>query len=126
MGVFDHGAIQALDERWDGSVAWRQVTNRGDLASEIDAASNQLQDTMADNRQWRSAASSRFPKRIASGSRVTQVTAATAKLSHARYLELARESQRLGDKIEAENYLQHAEHFFRVMRELEAQRPSST
>ena len=77
---------------------------------------------MADNRQWRSAASSRFPKRIASGARNTHVTAASAKLSHERYLELAREAQRLGDKIEAENYLQHAEHFFRVMRVLSAPR----
>jgi len=73
---------------------------------------------MADNRQWRSAASSRFPKRIASGSRNTQVTAASAKQSHERYLELAREAQRVGDKVEAENCLQHAEHFFRVMREM--------
>jgi hypothetical protein len=50
------------------------------------------------------------------------VTAASAKQSHERYLELAREAQRVGDKIEAENYLQHAEHFFRVLRELSAPR----
>ena len=80
--------------------------------------SSNPQDTMADNRQWRSAASSRFPKRIASGSRTAQVTAASAKQSHDRYLELAREAQRVGDKVEVQNYLQHAEHFFRVMREL--------
>lgn len=75
---------------------------------------------MADNRQWRSAASSRFPKRIASGSRNTQVTAASAKQSHERYIELAGEAQRVGDKVEEQNCLQHAEHFFRVIRELAA------
>ena len=77
-------------------------------------------DNMADNRQWRSVASSRVPKRIASGARKTHVTLASAKQSHARYLELAREAQRIGDRIEAENWLQHAEHFFRVMQELSA------
>ncbi|CAN0482633.1 unnamed protein product, partial [Phaeothamnion confervicola] len=50
----------------------------------------------------------------------------SAKQSHERYLEFAREAQRVGDKIEAENYLQHAKHFFRVMREMSGQRPMST
>ena len=57
---------------------------------------------------------------MASGSRTTHVTIASAEHSHERYLELAREAQRVGDKIEAENCLQHAEHFFRVLRELSA------
>jgi hypothetical protein len=40
----------------------------------------------------------------------------TANSSYWRYLELAREAASRGDKIEAENYLQHAEHFLRLMR----------
>jgi hypothetical protein len=34
-----------------------------------------------------------------------------------RYLGRAREAQRSGDVIETENCYQHAEHYFRVMRE---------
>lgn len=84
----------------------------------MDAAAIYLQDIMADNRQWRSAASSGHLRRIASGPRTTEGTIASVKQSHARYLELAGEALRLGDKIEAENFFQHAEHYFRVMREL--------
>jgi hypothetical protein len=32
---------------------------------------------------------------------------------------LARDAARAGDTIEAENFYQHAEHYFRVMRESE-------
>src|SRR6202161_859923 len=32
-----------------------------------------------------------------------------------RYLALAREAQSAGDRIAAENFFQHAEHYFRVM-----------
>ncbi len=39
----------------------------------------------------------------------------TSKLE--RYLALAREATLAGDPIEAENWYQHAEHYFRVMRE---------
>ena len=34
---------------------------------------------------------------------------------HERYLTLAREAQSSGDRIAAENFYQHAEHYFRVM-----------
>ncbi|MEL7028282.1 MAG: DUF4167 domain-containing protein [Pseudomonadota bacterium] len=33
-----------------------------------------------------------------------------------KYLQLSRDSQTAGDRIKAENYLQHAEHYFRLMR----------
>jgi hypothetical protein len=42
-----------------------------------------------------------------------------ASRNHARYLVLAREATLAGDTIEAENCYQHAEHYFRVMRESE-------
>ena len=40
-----------------------------------------------------------------------------AKRSHLRYLELARAATLQGDPIAAENYYQHADHYFRVARE---------
>jgi hypothetical protein len=43
-----------------------------------------------------------------------------ASRNHARYLVLAREATLAGDTIEAENCYQHAEHYFRVMRESES------
>ena len=40
-----------------------------------------------------------------------------AHRNYERYLALAREATQAGDPIEAENYYQHAEHYFRVTRE---------
>lgn len=34
-----------------------------------------------------------------------------------RYLALAREALTLGDRVTAEGYFQHAEHYYRVMTE---------
>ena len=42
---------------------------------------------------------------------------ANARRNYERYLALAREAALKGDIIEAENCHQHAEHYFRVMRE---------
>jgi Domain of unknown function (DUF4167) len=43
--------------------------------------------------------------------------AANAKQSYERYMALARAAALAGDEIEMENCYQHAEHYFRVMRE---------
>ena len=40
-----------------------------------------------------------------------------ARRSHERYLALAHAALTAGDRIEAENLYQHAEHYFRLMRE---------
>jgi hypothetical protein len=40
-----------------------------------------------------------------------------AQRNYDRYIVLAREATLSGDTIEAENCYQHAEHYFRVMRE---------
>jgi hypothetical protein len=40
--------------------------------------------------------------------------------SYERYLSLARAEALAGDRIVAENYSQHAEHYFRAMRENKA------
>ena len=42
---------------------------------------------------------------------------ANAQRNYERYLALAREAALSGDKVEMENYYQHAEHYFRVMKE---------
>jgi uncharacterized protein DUF4167 len=41
----------------------------------------------------------------------------SAHRNYERYLALAREATSNGDVVEAENYHQHAEHYFRVMKE---------
>jgi len=38
-----------------------------------------------------------------------------------KYLQLARDSNASGDRVTAENYLQHAEHYFRIMTAQQAQ-----
>ena len=40
-----------------------------------------------------------------------------AHRNYERYVALAREATLNGDIVEAENFYQHAEHYFRVMRE---------
>jgi hypothetical protein len=42
---------------------------------------------------------------------------ANARRNYERYLALAREATSNGDVIEADNWFQHAEHYFRVMGE---------
>jgi len=42
---------------------------------------------------------------------------ANAKRNHDRYMALARAAMLAGDRVEAENCHQHAEHYFRLMRE---------
>ena len=40
-----------------------------------------------------------------------------------KYQQLARDATTSGDRVLSENYLQHAEHYFRVMRAMQPQRP---
>src|SRR6516162_7183261 len=40
-----------------------------------------------------------------------------------KYQQLARDAASSGDRVLAENYLQHAEHYFRVLRAMQPQRP---
>ena len=42
-----------------------------------------------------------------------------------KYQQLARDAGSAGDRVLAENYLQHAEHYFRVLRAMQPQRPIS-
>ncbi|MFQ5564323.1 MAG: DUF4167 domain-containing protein [Parvularculaceae bacterium] len=48
----------------------------------------------------------------------------TANQIYDKYLALARDASSAGDRIKAENYLQHAEHYFRLIRA--AQPPQQT
>lgn len=38
-----------------------------------------------------------------------------------KYLQLARDANSSGDRVMAENYLQHAEHYFRILSAMQAQ-----
>ena len=40
-----------------------------------------------------------------------------ARSNYERYTSLAKDAARRGEAIEAENFYQHAEHYFRLMRE---------
>ncbi len=44
---------------------------------------------------------------------------ANAKQRYERYVALAKEALRAGDRVEMENCYQHAEHYFRMMRDPE-------
>ncbi|NBW08254.1 MAG: DUF4167 domain-containing protein [Caulobacteraceae bacterium] len=48
-----------------------------------------------------------------------------AQTVYERYLQLGRDASASGDRVLAENYLQHAEHYFRVLRALQPARPVS-
>ena len=48
-----------------------------------------------------------------------------AQTVYERYMQLARDASSAGDRVLAENYLQHAEHYFRVLRALQPSRPVS-
>ena len=48
-----------------------------------------------------------------------------AQLVYEKYQQMARDAQTAGDRVLAENYLQHAEHYFRVMRVMQPLRPLS-
>lgn len=43
----------------------------------------------------------------------------TANQIYDKYLALARDASSSGDRVKAENYLQHAEHYFRVIRSMQ-------
>ncbi|MEM8987393.1 MAG: DUF4167 domain-containing protein [Pseudomonadota bacterium] len=43
----------------------------------------------------------------------------TAAQIYDKYIGLSRDAQTAGDRIKAENYLQHAEHYFRIMRAMQ-------
>jgi hypothetical protein len=47
----------------------------------------------------------------------TKANTTQAKHKYERYLALANATSVTGDVVQAENYYQHAEHYFRVMRE---------
>lgn len=42
-----------------------------------------------------------------------------------KYQQLARDATSAGDRVLAENYLQHAEHYFRLLRAIQPQRPAA-
>src|SRR5690606_16681522 len=47
----------------------------------------------------------------------------TANQIYDKYLALARDATSSGDRVKAENYLQHAEHYFRLIRSIQPAMP---
>jgi hypothetical protein len=47
----------------------------------------------------------------------------TAQHIYEKYLQLARDANSTGDRVAAENYLQHAEHYFRMIVATQGQQP---
>ena len=68
-------------------------------------------------RQPRPAASfaSRSKRWISSAARPETNGSHNAQRNHERYLALAQAETQAGDRVAAENYYQHAEHYFRSM-----------
>jgi hypothetical protein len=55
------------------------------------------------------------PKQVSNGAGPNQNGSHNARRNYERYLELARAEASAGNTIAAENYYQHAEHYFRSM-----------
>jgi hypothetical protein len=75
------------------------------------------QDTNMNRRQPRPAApyADRSKRWSSNSSRPAQNGSHNAQRNYERYLALAQAEARAGDRVAAENYYQHAEHYFRVM-----------
>ena len=72
--------------------------------------------TIMRTRQSRPASSfAARPKRISNVAHPEQKGAHNAKRNYERYMELARAEALAGNTVGAENYYQHAEHYFRSM-----------
>ena len=67
--------------------------------------------------EWRNANDRPQRRRPPSGRRQGQNGDGNAQRNYERYVALAREATLKGDAVEAENCYQHAEHYFRMMRE---------
>jgi len=61
--------------------------------------------------------SSRSNRSTSSSTRRRLEQGVNPKARYAEYVELARAAALTGDAVETENYYQHAEHYFRMMRE---------
>jgi hypothetical protein len=72
--------------------------------------------TPMNSRQSRSVSfSGRSERQGSNGARERPMGFQNAQRSYERYLELARAEVQAGDIVAAENYYQHAEHYFRSM-----------
>ena len=61
--------------------------------------------------------SSRPSRSTSSSTRRRPDQGVNPKARYAQYVELARAAALTGDAVETENYYQHAEHYYRMMRE---------
>jgi hypothetical protein len=92
---------------------WTKMKNTSEhnpSALQLRRNSKHLSNAMPRTAQSRGAESSGFPRSQARNSQ-------SAQGNYQRYLNLARAEALTGDRIAAENYFQHAEHYFRSMQE---------
>jgi hypothetical protein len=80
---------------------------------------NDGHDANRSQRRWSAGERKRAPS--GARNRSHDDTGARAQKSYDNYVRLARDAAATGDTVEMENCYQHAEHFFRVMKELAAQ-----
>jgi Domain of unknown function (DUF4167) len=99
-----------LPERWNAQTHTQDLGQTGYQDSA-------MQDSFGNSRQPRG------QRRLRSRSNPSQIfrggagnVLANARRQYERYLALAQAAVLSGDAVEAQNYYQHAEHFFRVMR----------
>lgn len=79
----------------------------------------QMPDRGASRRRGRKSAApsvARAGARKAGAKRSRSKGSAHPKSSFDRYMELARAAAAAGDAVQSENYFQHADHYFRLMR----------
>ena len=75
-----------------------------------------MQNRRADKRRTRPVGAFTSPKAMKTTAvRPFAHEAQSAQRSYERYLALAQEEARAGNVVGAENYYQHAEHYFRIM-----------
>jgi uncharacterized protein DUF4167 len=72
---------------------------------------------MNENRRNQGPQRKRPPASLINATNRQNGSAGNAHRNYERYLALARDATLNGDIVEAENFYQHAEHYFRVMRD---------
>jgi len=109
-------------------------TSNSDAAQPTDMAAQRDVSYMKDfrgmkrqrNRNRKPSGNSNNPNRAyeSNGPEGTKVRG-NAQTIYEKYQQLARDANSSGDRVLAENHLQHAEHYFRMIRQMQPQRPVS-
>ena len=82
--------------------------------SQVEIATGRMSTKQSNGRGF---AAPRADRRGSGAAQRRPAKSANAKASYEKYVTLARAAARSGDVIETENYYQHAEHYFRLMKD---------